>query len=360
MTLTRGFIRNAATTPLDVRLMDMAQVVGNADGSPRPGVLDADGRAIVTALGTMNVAVAAADFVTTKGTADGAAIFTNDGVVNVPIASSPASNSRITVIWVRHRDDTTGDPAGQATPIFGTTDGAAAATPAKPAIPTGALELATLRVYSGTTAANGGANTLTNTYQMTASRGGVVPFRTLVDLNQWSNPVAGQMASVLATTDAGLYRWDATLTTPKWVAMERTATFSFAIGAGGFTDSTLAGSAIPTTAVAEQTTDSDFVTARTGTSCTVTKGLYLVSLYFEINGGTFTGRSFSEIASGPNSSSTAVVMRNTAPQGVGENGVGCTTAVYAPTDGTVIVGRIFKVSGGNVAVSGRLVLVKVT
>ena len=197
MTLTRGFIRNAVTTPLDARLMDMAQIVDNSDGSPRPGLLDGDGRAIVTALATMDVAVAAADFVTTKGTADGVAIFTNDGTVNVAITAAPASNSRIDVVWVRHQDNTTGD--GASTPIFGVTAGVAAASPTKPAIPTGALELATIRVYAGTTATNGGANVTTNTYQMTASRGGIVPFRTVAEINAWTNPRNGQRAVAIDT-----------------------------------------------------------------------------------------------------------------------------------------------------------------
>lgn len=199
MALTRGFIRNAVTTPLDARLMDAAQIVGNADGSPRVGVLDGDGRAIVTALATMNVAIAAADFVTSKGTADGVAIFTNGGTVNVAITPAPASNSRIDVIWVKHNDNTTGD--ANSTPTFGVTAGTAAASPTKPAIPTGALELATLRVYAGTTATNGGSNTLTNTYQMTASRGGIVPFRTLAELTAWTTALNGQVARDLATGD---------------------------------------------------------------------------------------------------------------------------------------------------------------
>lgn len=206
MALTRGFIQNAVTTPLDARLMDMAQIAGNADGSPRVGVLGGDGRAIVTALATMNVAIAAADFVTSKGTADGVAIFTNDGTVNLAITAAPASNSRIDVVWVKHNDNTTGDATS--TPVFGVTAGTAAASPTKPAIPTGALELATLRVYAGTTAANGGSNTLTNTYQMTASRGGTVPFRTLADLLAWTNPQRGQVAYNIATGDA--WRWNGT------------------------------------------------------------------------------------------------------------------------------------------------------
>lgn len=197
MALTRGFIRNAATTPLDARLMDMAGIVCNADGSPRVGVLGSANPSIVTALATMNVAIAAAEFVTSKGKADGVAIFTNDGTVNVAITAAPASNSRIDVIWVRHQDNTTGDAAS--TPIFGVTAGVAAASPTKPAIPTGALELATLRVYAGTTAANGGANVLTNTYQMTAARGGDVPFRSKVELDAWTTAVTGQRAVISGT-----------------------------------------------------------------------------------------------------------------------------------------------------------------
>ena len=194
MTLTRSFIRNAVTTPLDARLMNMAGLVANSDGSPRVGVLGGANHSIVSTLATMNVAVAAAEFATSKGKADGVAVFTNDGVVNVPIAAAPASNSRITVIWVKHNDNTTGD--ANSLPVFGTTDGAAAAIPTKPAIPTGALELATLRVYSGTTASNGGPNTLVNTYQMTTARDATVPFRTKVELDAWTNPVDGQEAYV--------------------------------------------------------------------------------------------------------------------------------------------------------------------
>ena len=236
MTLTRGFARNAATTPLDARLMDMAQIVGNSDGSARPGVLDGDGRTLVTALATMNVAVAAADFVTTKGTADGVMIFTNDGVVNVAIAAAPASNSRIDVIWVKHNDNTTGD--ANSLPTFGVTSGVAAASPTKPAIPTGALELATLRVYAGTTAANGGANVLTNTYQMTASRGGMVTFRTVAELNAWTNPQLGQRAFVMA--DKRVYTRQVTSADPAgvWIA-DRSVFFvnrtsAQALGVGGW------------------------------------------------------------------------------------------------------------------------------
>lgn len=213
MTLTRGFVRNAAKTPLDARLADMATIVCNADGSPRTGVLGNANASIVATTGTMNVTVAAAEFVASKGKADGVTIFTNDGTVNVAISAAPGANSRIDVIWVKHEDNTTGDAASL--PIFGVTAGTAAASPTAPAIPTGALELAQLRIYAGTVATNGGSNVLTNTYQMTASRGGVVPFRTKADLDLWTNPVVGQRAYVTATevdykrlTNGGTPRWE--------------------------------------------------------------------------------------------------------------------------------------------------------
>lgn len=206
MALSKGFVRNAATTPKDARLMDKARFVRNSDGTTRTGVLS-DGSTLVTALASMNVQVAAGEFVLSKGAADGAVVLANDGGTNVAISAAPVSNSRITSIWVKHNDDETGD--ANATPVFGTTDGAAAATPVAPAIPTGALELAQLRVYSGTTAANGGSNTLTQTYRMTAARGGIVPFRTLADLTAWTTAMDGQVATVLNEQGGpGLYRYD--------------------------------------------------------------------------------------------------------------------------------------------------------
>lgn len=196
MTLSRSFIRNAPTTPLDARLMLMGLVAANADGSPRTGVLGPN-PSLVSTTGTMNLAVAAGEFVTSKGRADGVAIFANDGTVNVPVSAAPGSNSRIDVLYVKHNDDTTGD--ANALPIFGVVAGAAAASPVKPALPTGATELAQLRIYAGATATNGGANVLTNTAQMTAARGGVVPFRTKVELDTWTTAASGQVAIDLAT-----------------------------------------------------------------------------------------------------------------------------------------------------------------
>lgn len=201
MTLSRGFVRNAPVTPLDARLMDLARMVQNSDGTPRPGVIMSPIN-LVTTTATMHVNVGRATFAVSKGQADGVVILANDGVVSVPVSPAPASNSRIDVIWVKHNDDTTGDL--DALPVFGVTAGAAAASPTKPAIPTGALELATLRVYAGTTATNGGSNVLTNTYQRTAAAGGVIAMRNAEDLAAYASG-AGALA-YMRDTDVLLHR----------------------------------------------------------------------------------------------------------------------------------------------------------
>lgn len=209
MTLTKGHARNAAKTPLDQRLADMALVVADVAGNPRTGVMGGANPSIVTSQPNMTVAVAAAEFVTSKGKADGVMIFTNDGTVTVPISAAPVANSRISVVWVKHNDDTTGD--GAAFPVFGTTDGAAAAVPDKPAIPSGALELATVAIAAGTTATNANSSIVSNTYQMTAARGGVVSVRSTTEREAITNPVEGQLAYV-RSIDA-MYEWLA----PGWV-----------------------------------------------------------------------------------------------------------------------------------------------
>lgn len=207
MTLSRSFVRNAAMTPLDARLMLMELITQNFDGTPRTGVLEAgDAFSICGPTATMNLEVISADFVLSKGVADGVTMIRNDGTVLVPVTAAPPSNSRIDVLYVKHNDDTTGDAS--ALPIFGVLAGVAAASPVKPGpLLTGALELGTLRIFSGTTATNGGANVFTTTYQMTALRGAPVPFRSTADRNLWTNPQPGQLARITdgATPQA---RWN--------------------------------------------------------------------------------------------------------------------------------------------------------
>lgn len=67
------------------------------------------------------------------------------------IVTTTAANSRIDVIWVQPRFVQHAD--GSNLPLLGVTQGVAAAIPTKPAIPAGALELATAEILSTTTTA---------------------------------------------------------------------------------------------------------------------------------------------------------------------------------------------------------------
>lgn len=197
MTLTKGHARNAAKTPLDQRLADMALISANTDGFPRSGVVGGANASIVTVKPTMSVDIATAEFATSKSKSDGVFIFTNDGTVSVPVSAAPTANSRYTIVWVKHNDDTTGD--ANALPIFGTTDGAAAASPVEPSTPSGALRLAVLRIYAGTTSTDQSPNAIVNNYRMTSARGGVVSVRTTSDRDSWTAPPEGQRVYVMQT-----------------------------------------------------------------------------------------------------------------------------------------------------------------
>lgn len=177
---------------------------------------------------------------------------------------------------------------------------------------------------------------------------GVLQFASEATATSWATSNSGLLVAGDRALIAGLpYEWSGAA----WRSRNRTAVFTIAIG--GFGDATLAGSAIPTTPKADETTDASFITARTGTSCTVTAGLYLATIYFEVSGQTFSGRTFAEVSVG-----STVVNRNNSQHGVSENGVGVTALCQVMTDGTVIGARIFKTTGANSTVGGRLTVTK--
>ncbi|MCU1617798.1 MAG: 18, gp18 [Frankiales bacterium] len=177
MTLHRGFAKNAATTPADTRLMDAGSLIRNADGSVRTGVLGSP-LPLVTGTAGMSVNIGAANFVQSKSTADGAMRFANDGVISQALPAAPTANSRYDVVYVKQDDDTTGDT--DALPVSGVVSGAAAATPTVPAVPTGAIALASIRVTTGMTATS--AAVITPLFDATAAMGGSILYRTLADL----------------------------------------------------------------------------------------------------------------------------------------------------------------------------------
>lgn len=188
----------AATDANDTRYDFRNLVVCNSDGSPRGGVTSPVGSNIVTATATMNVSVAAfSAFAVRDG---GVVLLANDGPVNVLLAAAPAANSRIDVVYAKQNDSssTVNTPDANDTPVIGVVQGTSSASPVKPAIPVGAVELATVQVPAGATATNSGGVVITQTAQFTAAPGGVVPFRTVSDLTLWTTAGPRQRASVFA------------------------------------------------------------------------------------------------------------------------------------------------------------------
>jgi len=148
----------------------------------RTGVLYAPGAAALvtgtSATGTMTVSVAAHHWVTTRGTADGVYIGCLAAATTVNIAAAPGANSRIDVVYVKQNDaGSTISPDGSTGDIYAVVQGTAAVSPTKPAIPVGALELATVTVAVGATATNGAGVTIANTAPLTTGRGAPVPVR---------------------------------------------------------------------------------------------------------------------------------------------------------------------------------------
>lgn len=193
----------------DTRLIQAGDVVRATDGTPRTGLLAWHLNPIVT--GTSGMAYSVAPFAAiTSRNGSGVEKVANDAATSVATTAAPGSNSRIDVIWVRCRFPSYTD-AGQTTPVFGVTQGTASASPAKPSIPAGALELATATVPSTATATNSGV-VITQTFRYTAAAGGTVVVRNAGELSDWT-PSAGARAFQIDTGITHTRRgaaWDAT------------------------------------------------------------------------------------------------------------------------------------------------------
>lgn len=197
MPLSNGFVQNGATTPLDARMMDSARFVKTTAGNVRTGVIwtSAASGNVIGSTSTMNVVVVAADFLLSRAATDGAVVITNNGSMNVLLDTAPSSNSRIDVVWLKQNDSTQGD--GTSVAAFGKTTGTAAASPTKPSIPVGALELATVVVPAGVTATNASGVSITNTFQYAAPVGGPIRYRSEAEMRaDVSNVASGTSAYV--------------------------------------------------------------------------------------------------------------------------------------------------------------------
>lgn len=169
-------------------------IVRDVLGAPRAGVFPRHSNALVTSTATtgpMTVAVSAFEAALVR---EGGPLFMqNDGSVAVTIGAAPVSNSRIDVVYVRQNESAAPMSDGSNTAVIAVAEGTAAASPTKPSIPVGALELATVTVPAGVTATNAGGVVITNTYVCTATSGGVVRLRNAVEANEW-NPADGSLA----------------------------------------------------------------------------------------------------------------------------------------------------------------------
>ncbi len=170
---------NNGTTPKGARLALGGLLSGNGAYplDVRTGVLVDAGGVVVSGLGSMSYFVRAFCAVTAASASNGPTVVANDSSVVVATTAAPGSNSRIDVIWVRQHHvagDGATDP--DVTCEIGVTNGTAAAVPAVPAIPTGALSLAQVTVPSGTVATN--TLTFTRTFKWTAANGSVIPMTT--------------------------------------------------------------------------------------------------------------------------------------------------------------------------------------
>jgi hypothetical protein len=195
MSATKGFINAAATTALDTRKADEHKIATDASGNPRVGVLTENPSIVTSDASTapMRVAVAKAGFVTQRAGGDGVAFWSNDGSIFVTI-TKPGSNSHYVTVYAKHNDTASGDANN--TPIIDVVTGAASATPSEAALPAGAIKLATILVPSTATSSQSAGVVITNTYAMTAMRGGTVVVRNATELAAWT-PRDGVLAKQL-------------------------------------------------------------------------------------------------------------------------------------------------------------------
>jgi hypothetical protein len=275
---------------------------------------------------------------------NGAVFLPNDGVTPVTLSSAPASGSRWSVIYARQRETEAPFSDSVNGPIIDKVESTTSETAARALLPAGALEIGVAKVDAGSANTNAGGVTITETVPYTAMEGGRVLLRSQDEQDAW-NPHDGSEAYRL-DLEYPLDRVDG-----EWVPRVRVATFDFTVNQ--FTDATLAGSALPVTDVTAETNDSAFITARTGTVFTLDRGTYTVAADFRLShtpAQTFTGRTFVEIVK-PSS-----ITRNNSV--AGEDTVGTSTTVHIPNDGGQIKVQVFKTSGGNHNITGRIAIVK--
>lgn len=342
MALRKGFgVSGSGATAEDFRRGIQGAFVRNANGSLRAGVLGQVGN-IVTAKASMGVDVAAFQAVLAQS-AGGALPVQNDGTVPVSLSAAPSSNSRIDVVYVKHNDATGSD--ADSLPVIAAVTGTAAASPVKPSIPAGALELATVLVPAGATTTQSSGVVVTQTFAMTAAAGGVVPFRSQAELDAWSTPTVGQFAYLIDSDRYAIRRASAWLITHGYA--EFTTQINGLVNGSETTSGTITLDASKTVGNPTSGTVTGGVTLPPG-------GVYLVQWHASL-GSTATGRCFVELRSG-----STTLARTPIPAGQSEDAATVQTSVIATTAAVSVQTRVLKTTAATPSnVTGRLTVMRI-
>jgi len=180
MALTNGFVTTAGTTARDARQMELGRITRNQDNTPRPGQLYGDSNAVKSTSSMSVTLLGDTSWALTRGKSDGVVIITNDGDVQVALDPAPSANSRYDVVYLKQNDTEKGDANSQ--PVVGKVTGTAAASPTVPAVPSGALLLATVLVPAGVTATNASGVVVNNLVKFTALNGAAIRYRAFSDM----------------------------------------------------------------------------------------------------------------------------------------------------------------------------------
>lgn len=178
MTLRRSWLVAAtsaaqAATALDGRLAQAGAYVRSSTGLVRAGVLGYR-TGLVSARSDMVLDIGDFPAVLTRGTAYGVTPVANDGVVSVALPASPSSNSRWVRVYAIQRDNIDAADADNL-PVLTYVAGNAAATPAVPALPVGAMPVA--RVLQPANVLGTADCVVIEDFPMTAAAGGTVMVR---------------------------------------------------------------------------------------------------------------------------------------------------------------------------------------
>ncbi|UOQ58550.1 hypothetical protein MUN78_06930 [Leucobacter allii] len=151
-------------------------IVRDMVGAPRPGILPSRPDLV---RGRSDWSYDVSPFVAVRVDEREILIGPSVDLESVPTSPAPSANARIDVVYSRPAEI----GAGETSEAVFVAQGAASAVPSKPALPAGAVELATFRVSAGNT--NTSAAVATQTFPTTVCAGGVLPFRSTAEMTSF-------------------------------------------------------------------------------------------------------------------------------------------------------------------------------